>query len=338
MKICLSADWQFDSYTRLSTPLPNGITSRLGDMLAYWNRMGAYAVEAGASELIVAGDLFNNRTAIDLTVLDAVCRAVHESSGWFDHVRVLVGNHDAHLRTPTINSLQALRGLADVLEAPEVIGKIGYVPWNDDLTAFRKGIDAVSSNGAEILISHVLIEGSVPKGGIPLAYLQPDKFKRIFVGDVHDPITHPDCLHVQYIGGPMQLDWRDAGRTRGFILYDVDTDEMEYVENDFSPRFYAAEKVSDFIAFARKEDFIRVTADAESAPDVVVAAKKTGCKWVESTTAKVDTPEPRLAVSVADDHVDVLRKYARMKLPDVDDATIETLVQEGVSIIEEAKV
>lgn len=309
------------------------------DIIECWRWLCQHAAKSGAKELIVAGDLYNNRTTIDLTVLDAVCREVLTASKMFDAVRILVGNHDSHLRTPAINSLQSLTGNATVVEAPYVVAAsgIGMVPWTDDLTAFRTGVDAVSKMGATILVTHALIEGVVPKGGIPLEYLSPKKFKRVFVGDVHDPIDVPGANNVHYIGSPMQIDWRDAGHQRGFILYDEKKDKIVRVLNLTSPRFlvvtYAGEAKG-----VNKGDFVRVeNEDPEEAEKAVAAVKSKSAVWVEETNVVLEAAAPRLEIHASDHRATVLETYVRYCLPDGDDATVAALVAEGLNVLAAVK-
>lgn len=342
MSFAVSADWQFDSYARLSTPHPSGLTSRLVDFLDCWRWVDAEATKRGAGWHVIAGDVFNNRSTIDLPVLDAVCRAVREKSKV--KKTFIPGNHDSHLRTTAINSIQSLFGVAQVIDKPtlhvaEGGVAVGLVPWSDDLTAFRQGVDAVSLEGAEILISHVLVEGTVPKGGIPVEYLSPKKFKRVFLGDVHDPVTHPHHANVQYVGSPLQIDFRDAGRKRGFVVYDPAKDKVTYVPNTTSPRFHVVTLAGD-ASNVDKGDFARVTNADPEASDKAVAAIKAKSAWVESTTAQIAEPvKPRLDVKAKDSHAEVCDRYVRYIMPELadDDSAVAALVAEGMSIIEEAK-
>ena len=71
--------------------------------------------------------------------------------------------------------------------------------------------------------------------GFPLAYLQCPKFKQVFLGNVHDPVQLGN--NCRYIGSLLQIDYRDAGKKRGFVIYDPQG-KVEFVENTVSPRYH----------------------------------------------------------------------------------------------------
>ena len=341
MKILFSADWQFDNYARLSKPTSSGLTSRLEDIAVCWRWMDGLATIKRADAIIVAGDLFNNRTSVDLPVLDTVCRLVNETSV---PVAILAGNHDSHLRTPTINSIQALRGVATVVEKLRLQAwkglNIAYIPWTDDLTSLREGVDAAIAWKADILVAHALVEGAVPMGGgIPLEYFKPQCFKRVFLGDVHDALdlVHGDGnCNVHYIASPLQLDYRDAGRWRGVLLYNAVTDKIERIENTVSPKFHVVKQTEDLDS-VQESDFIRVsTTDDEDGKALTESAHKLS-SWVESSYVEMSVEAPRMEVSMDDKDADILERYVRYVRPGDSDDAIAALIKVGGELLTEAR-
>lgn len=335
MKIGICADLQFAEHTRYSRMLPSGITTRLHDQLKCWEWIVKECWEC--DELFVVGDIFDSRDSINVSVIDVVCRAFHVASKEIK-LHVLVGNHDSYLKTPKFNSLQALKGAATVYDKPILLQDLNaaMIPWTDDTDAFRKDIAGASATGCQgscdYLFTHVLVEGAVPHGrGIPYSWLKADKFKRVFLGDVHEPVDLDE--HVHYIGSPMQIDQRDAGGKRGFYIYDTASDELEYIENEISPRFHILEDADTDAV--RKGDFVRVkTDDPEIAVEAVEAAQKK-TDWVESEIVEVDDTPPRLDVRSKDTHTDVLRKYCKHQ--ELEGDVLERRVKLGLDILEEVK-
>lgn len=320
--------------------LPSGITSRLQDQLNCWEWIVSEAIERKCIHLFVVGDIFDSRDTINVSVIDTVCRAFHavnasEETGWRDlRLHVLVGNHDSYLKTPKLNSLQALKGAAHVYDQPMVLPVLNaaMVPWTDDQDDFHKQIDAVSTGAYDYLFTHVMVEGAVPHGrGIPYSWLKADKFTRIFLGDVHEPVDLDDNVH--YIGSPMQIDNRDAGGRRGFYIYDTKDDELEYIENEISPRFHIIEDANTDAV--REGDFVRVKSDDPDIAAEAVAAAQEKTTWVESELVEVDDNPPRLDVRSKDTHAAVLQKYCKHQ--GLEGEVLKRRVKLGLDILEEAK-
>lgn len=325
MKVALCADLQFDEYPHLSNTLPSGITSRLQDCIDCFSWIVDTAVQEGCTKLIIAGDLFESRTELPLSVIDAACRCMDHASTAFDgEVHVVVGNHDSWLRSPDVTSVRMFEGLARVYALPSVDAPFAYVPWTDDEEDLASMVETVAKNrSAKYLVTHCLVRDIYPSGGISFAALKPRRWRRILLGDVHDPKEFRNC---SYIGSPMHFDFGDAGGTRGFRILDTEADELTTVENTRSPRFVKLSSQED-IADVRAADFVR-TEDAGLAEAVTA----TTTARVECTEVKLDETPPRLAVKSKDPHDEVLRRYCEHEGAGDDEALLEV----GLDILEEA--
>jgi DNA repair exonuclease SbcCD nuclease subunit len=330
MKWAITADLQFDEYSRLSTLHPSGLTTRLIDLIECWRWIVKTSVAEGCEGIFVIGDIFNSRTEIPLGVLDIVCREFYEAATVLENVVVLVGNHDALLRSPERNSLQVFRGYTHVIETPDTFDEFLLVPWTEDIDAYRKAVDTMSKkHGSEYLLSHVLLEEAGYKGkGVPLSYLCPKRFRHVFLGDVHEPkVITPN---VRYVGSPLQIDFRDAGQKRGFYVVDSKTGKWKCHYNNVSPEFHIL--VDDDVSQVGKRDFVRVkTSDPKAALAAIEAAQgKTG--WVEGTLVETDEQAPRIAVHTKDTNEEVLGRY--MEFQGRDEAE---LLELGLEILKGAK-
>lgn len=311
MKILIASDLQFSEQARLSRRLESGLTSRLQDQVTCFDWILRTGQRHQCKRLIVLGDIFDSRTAIPVPVIDQACRCFTRAKETFDECIVLVGNHDSALRHPAVNSLQAMRGLAAVVETPTVLGELSFVPWIEDEDDFRKSVKRVASvKTARYLFSHVMVEGAVPASvGRSIADLMPKRWRRIFLGDVHEPVT---LKHgIQYVGAPMQHHYGDAGGRRGVWVLDTLSSKAVLVENTVSPRFHVIRERHE-LQFVRKGDFVRVQVeDTIDARELVsLAGKRTA--WVESATV-CDEPDaaPRIDISAADSHRTILTRYVR---------------------------
>lgn len=336
MRIAITADLQLDLYERYSKPHAKWVTTRLADMMDCWNWMLSEAEDCG--QLVVVGDIFDNRTHIELPVLDAACEMINRAAAAFDVVYVLAGNHDSYLRDTTITSIRVLgRQNVEVITSPRQFGDYWFVPWSDDGEDFADSIAACTPTSRGILFSHVLLTGAVARAkGLDVGVLQASRWRRVFLGDVHKPMEM--LSNVLYVGSPMQIDYRDAGEIRGFVKYDVDADEVDYVENTVSPKFHLvktdedATEVADLVRAGEgvlAGDFARVEVDAE---EVTAALREAGLR-VESKAVRSPAAPPRLDVTVSDSHAAALAKYVQhQKVEDAD-----AVVAAGLEILDEAK-
>jgi DNA repair exonuclease SbcCD nuclease subunit len=308
-KWALTADWHFDVYPRLSTFDSEGLTSRLRDQITSWAWMVDTAAEKGCTGLVVLGDIFNSRTEIDVAVLDVVCELFEYAATKLKDVRILPGNHDSYLKNARRNSLKSIAAYATIYAEPSIAAPFAFVPWVHDGDVLKANVAQIAKQGKGkvYLCAHTLVAGAVPAHkGIPINWLQPSKFRGVFLGDVHDPKVLSN--KVRYVGSPMQIDYRDAGQQRGFYVLDDAKYGLEYVENDVSPRFHILsnpEAVEDVTA----KDFVRVKTEDDALAVKTEEAAKAVTKWVESTHVEIDDTPPRIAVRAKDSDADVLKRY-----------------------------
>ncbi len=337
MRYLVSSDWQFAPYKRLSTITADGITSRLQEFADCFRWMLRMAEEHEVDSLAILGDFFDDRVSVPLSVLDMTARLLTEAkdAGYITHL--LVGNHDAALKNPNINSLRVFNGLAEVYDTPRVSDGLGFVPWYADRDRLSNACKEVRDNGADYLLSHIMVEGSVPMAkGVPVDLLYADDFNKVLLGDVHDPVqVEPN---IQYIGAPLQINFGDAGGKRGVWVLDTDDETLDFVENTESPKFWNIDNAKDAKNFDKHggpKDYVKIRiADAEEAEAAYEELSGYGL-WVQSDTIKIPDVAPRLDVRTQDSTEDVLRKYCEHE--GVKANEIEGLIALGMEIVEDAK-
>lgn len=336
MKYLISSDWQFADYARLSRITRDGITSRLQEFCDCFEWMLKVGAEREAYDLIILGDFFDDRVSVPVTVLDKVAQMMLAgvNSGFEFHL--LVGNHDAALKNPKITSLRALHGLAHIYGEPKVVDTLGFVPWTADPDQLAKWCKHVSDKGAEYLLSHVMVEGAVPPAkAIPVDTLSPELFKRVLLGDVHDPVTVEP--NIQYIGAPLQINFGDAQGRRGVWVFDPLKNKLDFIENDVSPKFWNIDKPEDRDLPIQQADYVKIRLeDPEEAEEVYAGLTGVQTNYVQNETVVIEDEEPRLNVRTQDHTEEVLTKYCKHE--GVKEDELDELVQTGLEIIEEAKV
>jgi DNA repair exonuclease SbcCD nuclease subunit len=160
--------------------------------------------------------------------------------------------------------------------------------------------------------------------------LRPTRWKQVILGDVHDPVQV--AKNVRYCGSPMQWHYGDADGKRGFLILDDETMKVEFIENEFSPRFHLLTEVAG--EQVRKGDFVRVrTEDADVAREIVKSVQSHYPTRIDVETVEIEGTAPRLAVHAKDQHSEVLRRYIEYQGL----GEVPGLVELGVEILEEAR-
>lgn len=340
--VALTADLQFASQPRYSTLAPSGVSTRLEDACECFRWIVEKAIAESCDALFLLGDVLDSRTVIDVPVIDRVCRLVAEASEQLD-VHVLVGNHDAFLRSARINSTQMFRGNARVHEKVCRIGQFVLVPWTDEPAAFEhllrraERLRKRSPHKQHYLLTHGMFEGAVPMAkGMPLEWLTRGGWSKVFLGDVHDPVVlHEASPFIRYVGSPMQLHFGDSGGRRGFVILEVESGQDRYVTNSKSPRFHVIGEDGDpeAVKTATERDFFRIKAtDPDVSAKLAEKARKLS-PWVE-----VETPNMKItaisrvqaAATLTDDKL--LVEYCKQVSSDP-----ELLVPVGLDIMKEAR-
>lgn len=333
MKWAVTADTQFDDQMRYAKILPSGLSSRLRDAIQCFEWVVEEAVARKCEGLIVLGDVFDSRTAIEISVLDQVLRAFSGAAAELE-IMVLVGNHDSYLRTPKVNSAQVFLGIADVWDSPVVVGEFAFSPWVDDVEVLAAQVKMLAADSRpRYLLGHCLVQGAVPSHvGIPPALLLPERWERVLLGDVHEPIALADGK-IQYVGAPMQWHQGDQGRERGFFVLDDADSSLEFVPNLMSPRFYTLTSVDQLPKFPIRDcDFVRIKTDDPDVHKAIVEEIGPTAATVESLLVQFEgAEEPRLEISTSDPQAEVLARY--LKYHDVDD---EALLELGCELLDEA--
>jgi len=206
--------------------------------------------------IVIGGDVFDSRTAINVKVANYVYRLFKEMDSLSIPVYVILGNHDVYYNTSNeFNSLKMLKGQFDnitivekisVIEKATSVGSGGIllVPWVVDRDKF---VDDVASGvyPQEICFGHFNINGFpmyrnsiLSDSGIP-AEVMLKSFKLTLSGHFHTrSVQHIDNMgKIAYIGAPWQLTRNDRDDDRGFVMLDTETLETEFINMDQGIKF-----------------------------------------------------------------------------------------------------
>ena len=197
--------------------------------------------ERGVKTVLHLGDAFDSRKSIEYNSLQWTKRVVFEPMREYD-VHMVVGNHDCYFKSTNktnspdllLQDYENVKTYSDPTEI-EVDGeKILMLPWicDENVTETRK---MMQDTTARYAMGHLELSGFEAYRGHKFedgkGLVQPsefDKFEKVLSGHFH---TRSDNGKIYYMGNPYEMFWNDVNDSRGFVLFDTETGEIEYINN-----------------------------------------------------------------------------------------------------------
>jgi DNA repair exonuclease SbcCD nuclease subunit len=200
-------------------------------------------------DIIIAGDIFHNRHEIGVNT-------IHCAHEFFDilskyNIVSITGNHDCYYKDKSdINSISILNGYKNITVYQELttqlVGnkKFVYCPW---------GVPLEEVPPCDVLIGHFEILNfkmnsvKVCDHGLDTESLI-NKAKLIITGHFHyrEHRKYSNSRSILYLGSPHELDFGDRDQSKGFTILDTDTLDLEFIENNITPK-HKKIKLSDLL-------------------------------------------------------------------------------------------
>ena len=190
--------------------------------------------EEGINTIIHAGDIFDKPRVVNMNTLNTVnSLLISELLTRKMVMHIIPGNHDSYFRdsleVTTVNEIFYPVKNISAYHLPQTVDmggrKIGFLPWGN-----------IDFPKAEILIAHLDLVGFEMYKGVVNTEHGLDsldfakKYKLVLSGHYHHPSSKGN---IHYIGAPIEMTWGDYGGPRGFQILDLDSLELEFVENPF---------------------------------------------------------------------------------------------------------
>ena len=233
MKVCVISDSHWSA--RKSSKLFQDYFE-----LFYKNVFFPYLEKNNITTVLHLGDAFDSRKSIDFSGLEWTQRVVLEPLSKYT-VHLLTGNHDVALKNSNkINSpsllLQQYPNITVYSEPTEIkVGNIPIVlvPWINQENE-QQTLDLINSTTAKVCMGHLELNGFVAHKGHVMEDsrdpIQFKKFDKVFSGHFH---SRSDNGKIYYFGNPYEIYFNDVDEDRGFIVFDTETLEHEYVNNPY---------------------------------------------------------------------------------------------------------
>ena len=237
-----------------------------------------YLDKHGIDTVIHLGDVFDVRKGIDYWSLDWAKRVVFtplQDRGITTHI--IVGNHDIFykqslkINSPGLNLTEYTNIITyDEPKTVHIKGeKVFMVPWicEDNAQEFS---EEIAYSDAKICMGHLELAGFYANKDYQCQHGTDAKifnhFETVFSGHFHKKSTRGN---VTYLGNTYQLYWNDEGETRGFHIFDMKTQELEFIENtnQMFHKLYYNEKESKLINHHKfGGTYVKIIVEEKSTP------------------------------------------------------------------------
>lgn len=302
--------------------------------------------------VLILGDTFDRRKYINFNSLkrakDMFFEPLREMGV---KVYMIAGNHDVFFKnTNEVNSPALILGeyadIITVIDDPteiEVGGhKICMMPWicTDNV---ERSVNMIENTKSTLCMGHFEIQGfAMYRGMESHEGLNPDLFKKfdmVFSGHYHHK---SDNGHIYYLGNPYELTWQDFDDPRGFHLFDLQTRQLEFIQNPykmFHKVFYddLNKKLDDIIHidFSHlKDTFVKVIVKNKTNPywfDLFIERlEKVGLVdlQVVEDHLNLNLEADDDIVNEAEDTVTILKKYVDSIDVQTDKQKLEKLIRD----------
>ena len=277
-KVIVFSDLQAHTHQKYAKRTGFGINSRLEVALDCLHSIWEYATDHGIGDVFFAGDMFETKNRIPVTVLNAV---MEELQSWVKSgfaVLMIPGNHDHSVKSGDVHALKVISVLDGfqtidqamttnyALKTGEII-LVTAMPFRETMPDFRtvnpskeslrrgkRMLEELSGKPVEAT-RHVLLAHGSMESFCPLPFKAPaDPYEpsgdwirkawvapldHAFIGHIHQPGKKTiEGCPVVLPGCPYQENASAKGEARGFYVWDTETNESEFVEAVDGPRFF----------------------------------------------------------------------------------------------------
>ena len=318
----------------------------------YTNTLFPYLKENGITTVVQLGDLFDRRKFINFNSLYLARQYFFDKLAENDITFItFLGNHDvAFKNTLQVNSSQLLLNGYDNITVLDTFATLQFggididlVPWIcDDNEA--EITQKLKDSKSQIVFGHFEIagfemdRGNVCHEGIDKSIF--NKYDVVLSGHFHH---RSDDGHIYYVGTPYEMTWSDYNDPRGFVIFDTQTREQEFIKNPYRMfhKLNYKDEIENFAEQYRTFDYsiyegsyVKVVVVNKTNPflfDLVIdnlyKAGVADISIVEDFTDAAIITDDEL-VDQAEDTVTILSKYIDNLTLNVDNDKLKSLMRE----------
>lgn len=311
-----------------------GSMERLYDCLDVLKWVFKTALTNAIPDVFILGDLMQDRVKIHTLAYHEVFRLFRKYAADEGlRVHVLLGNHDCWQNNSwEVNTVAPLGSIPNVqvIDRPcsyEVQGRmIDWMPYSKDPARHLLGLGK-----GDILLGHLSIaeaqysinrtqwtdlpvecEADMDK----LEVERLNRWKKVLLGHIHM------CQwigNVEYLGSPLELRSDECGVDKHIAVIDLDTLEMKYFKNTFSPRHILVHE-SEVESADLDNNFVTVIVDDAGKTSIADLKQRMSqfctprkLEFVEAPKEQTEGGDPAQRIDIGD--ASVLRQWVRRNGP-----------------------
>ena len=246
IKFIFTGDWHLSKYSNDKIEISSNLPERLDSLKNAMYFIASYAIENNIKYIVIAGDIFHNKSIIHSLALNIFLNFLREHKDL--KFIIIDGNHDLSGKAEgVVSALSCLDYEPNItyIHKPLKIGQILFVPYSCDM------IDIIKNSSSEYLISHFgLNEGMLNSGISIVADIGikdlSGKYKTVLLGHYHKPqeIINNN-ISVYYTGSIIELDYGERDEDKRFLLVDTDKNIIESVSTQGYKKHYNFELTSE---------------------------------------------------------------------------------------------
>jgi DNA repair exonuclease SbcCD nuclease subunit len=205
------------------------------------NRFIPFLTKHKITEVICLGDLFDRRQYTNHRTLDRWMDEFFNPLQWAKiKFHLILGNHDLSLRNSLkVNSPSLFLSHYEniIIHDTPIDVEIGgndflILPWicaeNYDIS-----MDTIANSKSSVAFGHLELSGfEMNRGQVAVEGMSAEIFSRfeyVFSGHYHHK---SDDGKIHYLGSPFEFTWGDHDDHRGFHVFDTESFDLEFIEND----------------------------------------------------------------------------------------------------------
>ena len=302
-----------------------------------------YLEEHNIKTVVDMGDTFDNRRSIDLWALEWA------KENYYDRlqemgitVHTIVGNHTAYYKnTNSVNTVDLLlkqyKNVKVYSECAEVKLdklKVLFIPWIN-AENFESTVSSIKASSSVCAMGHLELNGfrahrgHVMEDGMESKLFE--KFSKVYSGHYH---TRSDDGQIFYLGNPYEMYWNDVNDTRGFHIFDTETQEHTSINNPYKLFYNVYYEDTNYKLFDTrdyKDKIVKVIVRKKSNPkdfekfiDKIYSSGVQELKIVETFEVHQDED---FEVDETENTISILNRYIDESEIDCDKAIIKGILQ-----------
>ena len=270
MNALIFSDMHFYNNPSKSYVDDKGWYSWLHNQLILCSYIFEQAKEMGVTTVIHNGDLFHEKTRINIALYNVVWQFFQDRVKEGFEIILNTGNHD--LLTYNDSALRPFSEMCTVISEPEILKfdktNFKFVPYGKEADALELPEGEGMTN---ILFTHTDIAGlkygpTDYESGAPLKHQLLSDWDIVFNGHIHKP---QELNNIVSIGSPMIQDWGEVGEQKRMIQYkDHNYRSIALCGPEFVTLDRLTDKLKAKIA-TNTVDFFRIDVSSEQLTDPI---------------------------------------------------------------------